>query len=388
MNIILGIGIIFVFGLLSGKFAEKIKTPAITAYLLLGIVIGPFALGIISKQILEVSGTISHIALSLIAFSIGQNFSGKIFRQVGKQVMWISVLEAVGAWLITLGGLLFFKVPLYMALIFGAIAAASAPAAIIMVVREYKARGQFVDILMGVVALDDAWGLIIFSLSLAISKAIYLNLDASIASVLLEAVIEIGGSFLVGGVLGFILSKIGLFLKNQTDLLIWTLGILFVATGISLHFHFSVLLTSMFLAAVVVNLNNESFKFFDILNNIDWPIYLIFFVLAGASLEIDLLSKIGVIGIVYMIFRIIGKFLGTYIGANISKADDDVKKYLSLGLLPQAGVALGMALIAKEQFPQAGNIIFTTVAATTVIYEIIGPFFVKLALHKTNQIHN
>ncbi|MBU1043468.1 MAG: cation:proton antiporter [Candidatus Omnitrophica bacterium] len=388
MNIILGMGIILVFGLLSGKLAEKVKTPAITAYLLLGIVFGPFALGIISEHIIAVSGTISHIALSLIAFSIGQNFSGKIFRQVGNQVMWISILEAVGAWLITLVGLLFFKVPLYMALIFGAIAAASAPAAIIMVVREYKARGQFVDILMGVVALDDAWGLIIFSLSLAISKAMYLDLSSSIGNVLMGAIIEISGSFLVGGVLGVILSRIGLFLKNQTDLLIWTIGVIFVATGISLHFHFSVLLTSMFLAAVVVNLNNESFKFFDILNHIDWPIYLIFFVLAGASLEIDLLGKIGVIGIVYMIFRIVGKFAGTYLGAHIAKSDDDVKKYLSLGLLPQAGVALGMALIAKEQFPQAGNIIFTTVAATTVVYEIIGPFFVKLALHKTNQIHN
>ncbi|MFH1062813.1 MAG: cation:proton antiporter [Candidatus Omnitrophota bacterium] len=388
MNVILAIGIILVCGLLSGKFAEKIKTPAITAYLLLGIVLGPFMLGIISESIVKVSGTISNVALSLIAFSIGQNFSGKIFRQVGKQVMWISILEAVGAWLITLVGLLFFKVPLYMALIFGAIAAASAPAAIIMVVREYKARGKFVDILMGVVALDDAWGLIIFSLSLSVSKAIYLHLASSLGRVLMGAVIEIGGSFVVGGVLGVILSRIGLYLKNQTDLLIWTLGIIFVATGIALHFHFSVLLTSMFLAAVVVNFNNESFKFFDILNNIDWPIYLIFFVLAGASLEIDLLGKIGTIGIVYMIFRIIGKFIGTYLGARISKADDDVKKYLSLGLLPQAGVALGMALIAKEQFPQAGNIIFTTVAATTVIYEIIGPFFVKLALHKTNQIHN
>jgi len=388
MNVILGIGIILIFGLLSGKFAEKIKTPAITAYLLLGIIIGPFALGIISESMIRISGTISNIALSFIAFSIGQNFSSKTFRRVGKQVMWISVLEAVGAWLITVAGLLCFKIPLYMSLIFGAIAAASAPAAIIMVVREYKARGKFVDVLMGVVALDDAWGLIIFSLSLAISKAMYLNLSSSMGHVIMEAVMEIGGSFLVGGILGFILSKIGLYLKSQTDLLICTIGIIFIATGLSLYFHFSVLLTAMFMAAVVVNLNNESFKFFDVLSTIDWPIYLVFFVLAGASLEMDLLGQIGVIGIVYMIFRVIGKFAGTYLGAYIAKSDKDVKKYLSLGLLPQAGVALGMALIAKEQFPEAGNIIFTTVAATTIIYEIIGPFFVKLALHKTNQIHN
>ena len=387
MNFILGMGIILMAGLFSGKVAEKIKTPAITAYLVLGILIGPYVLSVIPHNVIKTSGTISHVALSLIAFSIGQNFSKKTFRQVGKQVLWISIFEALGAWLITVVALLCFKVPGYIALIFGAIAAASAPAAIIMVVREYKARGKFVDVLMGVVALDDAWGLIIFSVSLAISKAMYAHLATSMVYVVSGALIEIGKSFLLGGVLGFALSHIGRLLKNQTDLLICTLGIIFIATGLSLYFHASVLLSCMFLAAVVVNLNNESFKFFDVLNHIDWPIYLVFFVLAGASLEIDLLWQIGLTGTVYIVFRVVGKFVGTYIGAKIARSDDDVKKYLSFGLLPQAGVALGMALIAKEQFPEVGGIIFTTVAATTVIYEIIGPFFVKMALHKTKQIH-
>lgn len=388
MNFILGLGVILLFGLMSGKIAEKVKTPAITAYLILGILIGPFVLNILPANIIKISGTISHIALSLIAFSIGQNFSMATLRNVGKQVLWISILEAVGAWLITVVALLCFKVPGYMALIFGAIAAASAPAAIIMVVREYKARGRFVDVLMGVVALDDAWGLIIFSISLAVSKAMYAHLSASMIFVVFGALQEIAKSFLLGGVLGFMLSRIGRVLKNQTELLICTLGCIFVVSGLSLHFHASVLLSCMFMAAVVVNLNNESFKFFDVLGHVDWPIYLVFFVLAGASLEIDLLMKIGVIGLVYLIFRVIGKFVGTYFGAVIAGSEPDIKKYLSLGLFPQAGVALGMALIAKEQFPQAGAIIFTTVAATTVIYEIIGPFFVKMALHKTNQIHS
>jgi len=388
VNFILGIGVIFIFGLMFGKVAEKVKTPAITAYLVLGILIGPFVLNILPMNIIKISGTISQIALSLIAFSIGQNFSKATFRNVGKQVLWISIMEAVGAWLITVIALLCFKVPGYLALIFGAIAAASAPAAIIMVVREYKARGQFVDVLMGVVALDDAWGLIIFSISLAIAKAMYAHLSTSMFNVVLGSLLEIGKAFILGGLLGFMLSRAGRALKNQTELLICTLGFIFVTTGLALHFHASVLLSCMFLAAVVVNLNNESFKFFDVLGHVDWPIYLVFFVLAGASLEIDLLMQIGVIGLVYLIFRVVGKFIGTYLGAVIAKSDDDIKKYLSLGLFPQAGVALGMALIAKEQFPQAGSIIFTTVAATTVIYEIIGPYFVKIALHKTNQIHS
>ncbi|MCK4993830.1 MAG: cation:proton antiporter [Candidatus Omnitrophica bacterium] len=387
MNFILGLGVILIFGLMSGKIAEKVKTPAITAYLILGILIGPYVLNILPMNIIKISGTISHIALSLIAFSIGQNFSRATFRNVGKQVLWISILEAVGAWLITVVALLCFKVPGYMALIFGAIAAASAPAAIIMVVREYKARGKFVDVLMGVVALDDAWGLIIFSISLAVAKAMYAHLSTSMVNVVFGALLEIAKSFLLGGVLGFMLSRVGRVLKNQTELLICTLGVIFVTTGLALHFHASVLLSCMFLAAVVVNMNNESFKFFDVLGHVDWPIYLVFFVLAGASLEINLLMQIGVIGLVYLVFRVVGKAIGTYLGAVIAGSDNDIKKYLCFGLFPQAGVALGMALIAKEQFPQAGGVIFTTVAATTVIYEIIGPFFVKMALHKTKQIH-
>ncbi|MCP4650523.1 MAG: cation:proton antiporter [PVC group bacterium] len=387
MNTILGIGFILIVGLFSAKAAEKIKTPAITAYLVIGIVIGPCVLNFMPDNIINISGIISNVALSLIAFSIGQNFSKRTFQQVGKQVLWISILEALGAWFVTVTALLCFNVPGYMALVFGAIAAASAPAAIIMVVRQYKARGKFVDTLMGVVALDDAWGLIIFSISLAVSKAMYLHLSTSMVSVVLKALLEICGSFLLGGIAGILLSYIGRLIKNKTELLIYTLGIIFITTGLALHFHVSVLLSCMFLAAVVVNLNNESFKYFDVLGDVDWPIYLIFFVLAGASLEIALLAKIGFIGIVYLVFRVIGKFAGTYFGAKISNADSDVSKYLSLGLMPQAGVALGMALIAKDQFPEVGGLIFTTVAATTVVYEIIGPFFVKVALQKTNQIH-
>ncbi len=386
MNTILGLGLILIAGLFSAKFAERFKTPAITAYLILGILVGPYVFNVIPDKVLNAAGIISNIALSFIAFSIGQNFSRQTFRQIGRQVLWISILEALGAWLITLIALLCFGVPGYIAIIFGAIAAASAPAAVIMVVRQFRARGRFVDTLMGVVALDDAWGLIIFSISLAVARAMSLHLSTSLALVIWGALLEISGAFLLGGVSGFLLSHIGRFLKNQTELLICTVGIIFITTGLALYLQISVLLSCMFLAAVLVNLKHESFKFFDVLTNVDWPIYLVFFVLAGASLDITLLRQIGPLGAVYLVFRVLGKFLGTYLGATISRAQSEIKKYLSFGLFPQAGVALGMALIVKDQFPDVGNMIFTTVAATTVVYEIIGPFFVKMALQKTNQI--
>lgn len=387
MNSILGIGIILVGGLLSAKFADKFKAPAVTAYLIIGIFLGPYVFNFVPENILKISGTISNVALSLIAFSIGQNFSKRTFQRVGKQVLWISILEAFGAWLITIIALLcFLKVPFYVAIIFGAIATATAPAALLMVIRQYKARGNFTDILMAVVAFDDAWGMLFFSISLAISKAIYAHLSTNILRLVCGVFLEIGGAFFLGGVMGFILSRVGKLLKNKTDLLICTLGTIFVTTGLALHWHISVLLSCMFFSVVVVNLDEESFKFFDVLGAIDWPLFLIFFVLAGASLELSLLGQIGKIGVVYMIFRVVGKSIGAFSGAKISSSEVAVSKYLGLGLVPQAGVALGMALIVKDQFPEVGALIFTTVVATTVIYEIIGPVSVKFALQKTGQI--
>jgi Kef-type K+ transport system membrane component KefB len=386
MNTILSLGAILVLGFLASKFTSRIKVPSITAYLILGVLIGPYLLNLVPSSIIDSSGTISNIALALIAFTIGQNFSKETLSRIGRQVVWISVFESVGAWVFVTFGLLLFGVPFYISIVFGAIAAASAPAAIIMVVRELKAKGRFTDILMGIVAIDDAWGLIIFSLSLAVGKALYLHLSSSILKVFMSALIEIGGAFILGGILALVLKGAARFIKNQTELLICTLGVIFLAAGFSILFGFSILLSCMFMSAFIVNTNNDSLKFFESIGTIDWPIYLLFFVLAGANLEIDLLSSLGGVGLGYLLIRVAGKFLGTYIGAVVTKVDKTLRGLLPLGLLPQAGVALGMALIAKDNFADAGSMIFTTIAATTIIYEIIGPIVVRFALNKSGEI--
>ncbi|MBU2064170.1 MAG: cation:proton antiporter [Candidatus Omnitrophica bacterium] len=386
MNVILGVSLIFLFGLVASRFAGRIKTPAITGYLIIGIILGPYVLNFVPKSVIDVSGLISNLALSFIAFSLGQNFSRSVFQQVGRQVMWISILAALGACLFVFVGMLVLKLAFYTSLLFGVIAAATAPAALIMVVRQYKAKGRFTEILMGVVAIDDAWGLIAFSLGLAFARAIYFNQTSNIMQIILKSLLEIAGSFVLGVVLGAMFNLFGKYMKTQRDLLVYTLGMLMLTCGLALHFHFSVLLSCMFLSAVVINSRRENFRFFEALQNIDWPIYLLFFVLAGANLEVDLLKDIGLIGLVYVVTRMIGKYIGTYFGAVISKADSDVKKYLALAQMPQAGVALGMALIAKSSFPQVGGMIFTTIAATTIVYEIIGPYFVRVALEKAGQI--
>ncbi|MBU1038057.1 MAG: cation:proton antiporter [Candidatus Omnitrophica bacterium] len=389
MNTVLGLGFILFAGLLSAKLVKKIGFPAVTAYLLLGILIGPSLLKVVPKAVLASSGLISNIVLGIIAFGIGQNFSRYQMRRIGRSVLWISVLEACGAWiLVTAIFYLILRQPFYLSMLFGSIASATAPAATVMVIREYRAKGNFTDTLLGVVAIDDAWCLIIFAVSLAIAQAIYAYQVAPffLLKVLGESLLSIGGAFVLGALSAFLLSVLYRFIHTPTELLILTMGLVFINIGIAIWLNLSVLLASMFLGTVLVNINRYSFKFFDSLKMIASPLFLLFFVLAGANLEIKILGSIGMLGLFYLIFRVVGKMLGANLGARIAHASTSVRKYLSYALVPQAGVALGCALIAKTDFPEAGNMIFTTIVATTVIYELFGPLLTKYALRKAGDI--
>ena len=386
---ILSLGFIFLAALLAGKIIRQLKIPVVTAYLLLGIIVGPAVLNLVSEDILGSSGLISNIVLGLIAFSIGQNFALEIFRKIGRPVVWMSVLAAVFPWfLVTAGLLILLKQPFYIALLFGAISSATAPAATMMVVREYKAKGSFTDMLLGIVAIDDAWCLIIFALSFAVAKALFAHIGSNIFlfKAVFHSLSEIGGALLLGGVLALVLAYLSRFVTTPADLLIYTLGFIFLNTGLALYLNFSVLLANMFMAAILVNVHKVSFKFFEALRTVDSPLYLLFFVLAGANLEIGLLKTLGLLGLGYVGLRALGKISGAYLGGAIAQVPERMRNYMGLALLPQAGVALGVALIAKEQFPQIGGMIFTTIVATTVIYEIIGPICTRISLSKAGEI--
>ncbi len=388
MNTILGLGFILIAGLFSARLINKIKFPAVTAYLLLGILIGPSILNLTSQELINSSGFISNIVLGLIAFGLGQSFTREFFRNIGRPVLWISILEAVLPWvLVTLSFFFILKQPFYVALLFGAIASATAPAATVMVVREYKAKGRFTDILLGVVAIDDAWCLIIFALSLAISKALAFHTSNTfVFKVIFHSLIEIIGALMLGGLIACFATLFSKFIRTQTELLIYTLGFILLTTGLAILLHLSVLLANMFLGTVLININKSNLEFFDVLKLIDSPLYLLFFVLAGANLEIGLLKGIGITGIIYIFFRTTGKTVGSVWGGYIVKVEENIRRYLGLGLLPQAGVALGCALIAKSDFPNVGNMILTTIVATTVIYELVGPLCTKYALQKAGEI--
>ena len=389
-NILLSISIILLLGFASANLIRKINMPSITAYLLLGILIGPHFGSMVSGDLIRSSGLISSIVLSFIAFSIGQNFSAERFRDIGRTAIWLSLTEGIGA-AILVGFSLYFicGVPLFVALSFAAIAPATAPAAIVMVVREFRAKGRFTDTLLAVVALDDSWGLMIFALLMAVSKSMigaHENMLPTAFSGLVHGLFEIAGALLLGIVLGLLLSYFSRFLKSPKENMIYILGFIMLDAGLSISMGVSVLLSNMAMAAVLVNIDKTSFRFFDVLREIDTPFYVIFFVLAGANLEISLLKTMGLVGLTYIIARMAGKIIAVFFTSIVIDAPREIRNYLGIGLAPQAGVALGMAMIVKNIFPQHGSFIMSTIIASTVLYEIFGPVLTKFAIQAAGEI--
>ena len=382
MNTILNLGLILLLGLLAERLIQKIKLPTVTAFIIAGILLGPSLLNLINPQLIGSSGLISNIALGIIAFSLGESFLFSSFKEISRPVIYISLIAALLPFiLVTIGLYFLLEQPLYVAILFGAISSATAPAATLMVIREYKARGSLTNTLLGVVAIDDAWCLIVFSLSFAFSKDMLQGeANPSWFKVIYPFIKEIIFVIILGSLTAFTCNFISRYIKLKSDLLIYILGFLLLNTGLALYFHLSLLLTNIIFGAVLVNISTTSFKFFDLIKSVDAPLYLVFFILAGANLEIGLLQGVWIFGLAFIILRSSGKILGAYLGGYLSKAEHKIRKYLGWGLLPQAGVAIGLALIVKEEFPQVGNILFPTIIATTVFYEIAGPIFTKYAL--------
>lgn len=389
-NPILSLAIVFILGFFASRLTKKLKIPTITAYVVLGILLSPSLLNLISSDLLLASGFFSNIVLGMIAFSLGESFSISTLRRVGRAVTGISITASLIPWLlVTLAVWFIFRQPFSVALIFGAIAAATAPAAVVMVTQEYRSKGDFTDTLLGVVAIDDAWALVIFGFSLALAKT-FLSGNGGVANVIKDvgwASLEIAGSLGVGALVAVTFNKLSKFINTMRDRLIYTLGFLFLTIGVAMFFHLSVLLSCMFFGAMLVNTNRMSFEFFSSLREVDSPLYLIFFVLAGASLKIGVLGTAVFLTFGYIAFRSLGKILGAFLGAKIVDASSSIKRYMGLALIPQAGVALACALIAKEAIGNSwGDKILTITIASTVIFELIGPWATKFSLAKAGEI--
>jgi Kef-type K+ transport system membrane component KefB len=339
-------------------------------------------------MVLDMSGMISHFVLGIIAFSLGESFRVKDLRAAGSSVLWISVMEAACAWVVVTAIMVGYQVlsglPVHPAFIMGAAASATAPAATVMVIREYRARGPVTNMLLRVVAIDDAWCLILSAVAITFASAISTgNIRVTTA---LHATGELLLSFSFGAAAGIALSYLSRLIRNREEYVTVTIGFIMLVVGMSLKFNLSPLLTCMIAGICITNVAKTSSLFFETIRNVDTGFFLIFFMLVGANLEIAILPKIGVMGVLYLVFRVIGKFIGVHIGALIGNAEKVIRNNLAWGLIPQAGVALGVALSAKTMYPKYGGLIFTTITATTVVYEMIGPLCVKFGLRKAGEI--
>lgn len=390
MNTILGLGIILTGGLLAEKLVSRYNIPAISSYIVLGIILGPYVLDLTGEGLLSASETLFNIALGFIAFHLGRNFFIDDFKKIGNAVLSISLVETAAAWLFVTAGIYYLTdQPFHIAIIYGSISAATAPATTMMVVRQYKAKGAFTNVLLGVVAIDDAWGIIAFSLSLSVAKT-FMGGHLSEMSFLFVIMKAFGGILIalaLGSFAAYSVSKGSIYVRERRNMLTLILGAIFITTGAAMVLHISPLLSNMFFGAVLINIDKTAFRFFDSLQEVDWPLYTIFYVLAGANLEIDLLASMGYIALLYIILRCAGKIGGAYAGGLVVGTGKNVRNYMGFALIPQAGVALGLALLAKANFPQMGDAIFATIMATTVLYELFGPMATRYALLKAGDLN-
>ena len=384
-NIYVGIAIAMFLALFSSKLMKKIKLPNVTGYLIIGLLAGPYCLNVIPEGILHNLSFIPTVALGFIALSIGAEFKLSYLKKVGKAPVIIAILEGLGAILVVDTVLILTGHDVRFSLVLGAIASATAPAATLMVVRQYKAKGPVTSTLLPVVAIDDAVALIGFGISVAIAKALA-NPEASIASALIHPVIEIVGALILGAVLGVAYAFLSKYFTGRGNRMSVTFAMVFICLGICEMFALSSLLACMAMSAVYVNLFNDYETVFALTDRITPPLFMLFFFLSGAELNVGILGSVGIIGILYVVFRVIGKVSGAYLGAKISKAEPVVQKYLGLTLVPQAGVAIGLATTSLAIVPEFGTQIQTIILCGTVIYELIGPLTTKMALKKAGEI--
>lgn len=388
-NILLNVGFLFVIAIIGAEIFKRFKFPAVLIYILIGMLFSPTLLNLVNSTILKNDFIITQLTLSLIAFSIGDTFLVKNLKQVGKEGAILSILQAVFTTIIVIIGLLllnpFLKIPVSAILLLGAIASATAPTSTYMVIREYNARGPFTNYLLTAVSIDDAVAIILFDLIVVIGKIITGKIASGgiisyILAPFMEIILSLGIGFVIGLLLSFALKK-----KRSHDFtLIISLGTVLTAAGLCIEFNLSPLLCCMALGGTFSNFSVEASKTYNTIDKFTPPIFLLFFIVSGAGLDVRILATVGLLGVATIILRTIGKIYGTTLAGWIAKTPKEVSKYLGYAMLPQAGVAIGFAISVRNVFPEF-NFITTVVLANVIYSQIIGPLLAKYALFKTGE---
>lgn len=372
-------------GLFLSRFAKKFHLPNVTGYLFAGLIIGPYMLNIIPLEAVESIDILSELALGFIAFSIGSEFKISYFKRVGLTPIVIAIFEATLAVILVDIALILIGIELPFALVLGSIAAATAPAATIMVIKQYKAKGPMTETLLSVVAIDDAIALILFGISVAIAKS-FGSVSENILLTLIDPLWEILFSLGLGAILGVLLTYVSKFFESRGNRLSLAFAFVFTAIYLADTYHGSSLMTVMTLSAVYANLYRNVDTILELTERATPPLFIIFFVLSGAHLNVSVLPTIGLIGTVYILVRVIGKYLGAYLGALLMKANKNIRNYLGPALIPQAGVAIGLTFVANDVVPEYASAIRAVILCATLIYELVGPAIAKISLQKAGEI--
>jgi len=387
LDLLLKISIVLFVGVIGGRLAKYLKLPNVTGYLVAGLFIGASFLGTITEQDMASFSIVNEVALAAIAFSIGSEFVLKDMLKVGSSILIITIAEAIGAvilvFIVTYYG---FNQSFAFSIVIASMSAATAPAATMMVIRQYKAHGPLTRTILPVVAIDDAVGIMLFGLAMSLAKITIDSTSHSFLQMISAPIIEILGSLLLGFLLGAILTFVANRARSKEELLSTVLASIAASTGLANLLNLSPLLTCMMLGATLVNLMHNSNRVFTLVTDFTPPIYLLFFTLAGASLDLGILAQVGALGVGYVIARATGKILGAFLGAKAVNADDAVVKYLGLSLLPQGGVSIGLSIIVKQELPQFAAAITTVILFSVLVYEISGPILAKIAIEKAGEV--
>lgn len=397
LTVLLYTGIILATGLLFGKIAKYLHLPNVTGYLLGGLLIGPSVLNFIKEEALLGLELISVIALGFIAFSIGNELKMTYFKKVGTKPVVIAVFESTMAVLFVFGALILYfalrdmltNENIRFALVLASIAAATAPAATLMVIRQYKAKGKLTETLMSVVAIDDSVAVLLFGIGIAIANAINPNIDhASLVMQILHPLIEIVISLGIGSIIGVLLVLGSIWFTGRGNRITLVVTAILLTIYLATTLGGSSILASMALGAVFANFSKKHEEVNGLIYFTTPWLYIMFFVFSGVELKLSVLTSVGIIGLIYVLFRVVGKIFGANIGARITKSETSIRKYLGFSLIPQAGVAIGLSLVATQVLPDTlGAQVRAIILAATVIYELSGPVITKATLKRAGELN-
>ena len=394
MHILFTLGLIMALGLAGGRLFERFGIPQVVGYIVVGVVLGDSVLHFISLKTLDDLSPLTSMALAFIGFMVGGELKYSIFQKYGRQFFSILLSEGLLAMLLvcTLTILLTKNIPL--GILLGALSSATAPAATVDVLWEYRSKGPLTSTILAIVALDDGLALFLYGFAFSFANALVTGRGLNIRIMVLQPLIEIFGSLLLGFLISLIIDHVLRWIKTRDDQLVINVAAILLASGIAKHFDLSLILTNMAVGLTLTNLHpdrNESN--FEVVKKFVPPIYIIFFLFVGARLQLGLLPSMGILGVLYILGRTIGKWAGSFLGATISGAPLTVRKYLGFALFSQAGVAIGLALDIYQHFGEfgsagerLGHTVINVIAATTLLVQIIGPLSVKFAISKAGEI--